>query len=189
MRVLVITPPRPFIDLREAAAQIGLGDDLDHDTQLEGLIAAVCGHLEAPTSWLGRAIGDQVLELRLSLSEVGGNGCVRLPFPPARDLVSVSYLDVGNVERTASLDDLELLDSELAPVAAWPWTDCSPRREAIRIRYNAGYVDVPAPIKLAALRMVGDLFHFPESAAEGTISAVSIPAGVDELLSEYRVYS
>lgn len=189
MRVLVVTPPRPFIELREVAAHIGLGDDLDQDTHLEGLIAAVCGHLEAPTSWLGRAIGSQVLELRLSLSEIGGGDCIRLPCPPARALVSVTYLDAASASQTANLDDLELLGNELAPVASWPWAGCSQRREAIRIRYDAGYVEVPPQIKAAALRMVGDMYHFPESAAEGVISSVMIPAGVDALLGEFRVYS
>lgn len=187
MRVVVITPPKPFVTIDEAALHVGMGDDLDR-LQLERLVAAACRHLEPTRCWLGRAFGEQELELRLSRYEMDGCASVRLPFPDTLSLVSIVYLSADGTEVTASLDDVELIGNEIVPVDRWPWENGSMRREAVRIRYRAGYDTVPDDIKTAVLGMVADMFHFPESVIEGSVSAVRIPTSVENLLADHRVY-
>lgn len=185
MRVLVVTPPAPFVTLDEMSDYLGLGDDLSDRRRLASLLAAACAHIDNPDGWLGRSIGLQTLELRCDAQ----NPCsIRLPSPPVVELVSVKYLNVDGTEQSASLSDLELLGAEIVPLAGWPWVGASSRREAVRIRYRAGYVTVPEPIKQAVRFMIADMFQYPESVTSGALSQVRIPASADNLLSPFRVY-
>ena len=62
-------------------------------------------------------------------------------------------------------------------------------REAVRLRYTAGYEALPAPIKAALLLMCGDLYENRETAVIG-VSASKVPMAmaVENLLGPYRVY-
>lgn len=180
MRTVVITPPAPVVTWEEAEAHLVLDGDVSHQTYVESLIAAATAHIDGPSGWLGRAIGVQTLEARFSLLSCS---VIRLPFPPALELVSVKYLNFSGDEITADNADFELFGDELAPEGAeWTWSGGSTRREAGRVQYRAGYEEVPAPIKAAILMMVADMFRnrTPVSLAASTM--------VSELLQPYRVY-
>lgn len=188
MRVVVIEQPAPAVTWAEAQVHLRLDGD-DEKSLVEGMIAAATAHIDGPTGWLGRAIGAQVLEARFDLLTVGQS--LRLPYPPILEMLSVKYLDAAGVEQEADLADFELFGDELAPQGSeWVWLGGSLRREAARIRYRAGYEEVPAPIRAAILMIVGDLHRFRSSASDMNITPTAIPmsATVNDLLQPYRVY-
>lgn len=185
MRVFVVTPPAPVVSLAEAKSQLkvaGTGED----TLITGYIAAATETLDGPDGWLGRAIGIQTLEARFDLTSFSS---VRLPFPPIVDLISVKYLDATGTLQTADLADFELMGDEVTPAgSSFVWQGGSPRREAARIQYRAGYAAVPAPIKAAILLMVGDLYRFRETASLVQMSEVPMSTTVEALLRPLRVF-
>jgi uncharacterized phiE125 gp8 family phage protein len=197
MRIIVITPPEPVVSWEEIDQHLKLDGNTAEQALITGWIAAATGTIDGPTGWLGRAIGDQVLEARLD-----GFPCGRivLPCPPQVSITSVKYLDDAGVEQTVGGADYELLGRELAlvPNAAWP--SPASRREAVRIRYRAGYIVggteeaplVPAQlqtIKAAIMLMVGDLYRFRDSVAVGTTTAVPMSTTVQNLLAPLQVYA
>ncbi len=185
MRVFVITPPDP-LDLDEVKAHLRVEGD-DEDTLIEAYVAAATSHIDGPDGWLGRAIGVQILEARCDTLTCGD--CIRLPFPPVIELVSVSYLDATNVEQMADLEDFEVMGRDLvASDSNWPWVGGSTRREAVRIRYRAGYEAIPAPIKAAILLMVGDLYRNRETVSAGAMTHVPMSTTVENLLAPFRVF-
>jgi uncharacterized phiE125 gp8 family phage protein len=188
MRVVVITPPTPIVTWEEAKAHLRLDGDSEK-VLVEAMIAAATANIDGPTGWLGRSIGAQDLEVRFDL--VATSSTIRLPYAPVISLLGVTYLDRNDVEQEADLDDFELLGDMLVPQGSeWIWLGGSLRREAGRVRYRAGYVDVPAPIKAAVLMMVGDMHRFRSTASDMNISPTAIPMSttVDALLQPYRVY-
>ena len=185
MRVFVITPPAP-LDLDEMKAHLRVEGD-DEDTLIQAYVAAATAHIDGPDGWLGRAIGVQILEVRCDTLTCGD--CIRLPFPPVIELVSVSYLDATGVEQMADLEDFEVMGRDLvASGAEWPWLGGSTRREAVRIRYRAGYETVPAPIRAAILLMVGDLYRNRETVSAGAMTQVPMSTTVENLLAPFRVF-
>ncbi|WP_109808413.1 head-tail connector protein [Sphingosinithalassobacter portus] len=194
MRVIVVTPPEPVVSWADADAHLKLDGDVTQQAIVEGYIASATEHVDgpvAPDGGLGRALGVQTLEARFDRAEIGSH--ILLPFPPAIELVSVTYLDADGEEQVADLADFELLGRDLIPVgSSWPWSDGSTRREAVRIRYDAGYTTLPAPIRAAILLMVGDLYANRETVTVGaSVQARGIPmsTSVSNLLNPFRVYS
>jgi len=189
MRVLVITPPDPVVTWEDADAHLKLSGDETEKLYVEGLIAAATAHIDGPNGWLGRAIGLQTLEARF-----GGYGCfasVRLPYPPLVELISAKYLDAVGAEQDVALSDLDVFGSDIScTTALWPWAGCSTRREAVRVRYVAGYPEgVPAPIRVAILMMVGDMHRNRVTTQAGAQSAVPMSTKVEDLLAPFRVYA
>lgn len=187
MRVLVVTPPPPAVEWAAAKKHLKLSSDAEQ-TYVEGLIAAATAMLDGPDGAMGRAIGPQTLELRGSARSMGRE--VRLPFGPVSKLVSVSYLTAADESVEAETSDFELLGDYLAPKgAAFAWTSCSDHREAVRIRYEAGYADgIPAPISTAILLMVGDLYRNRETISAVEMHKVPMSAPVEQLLQPFKVY-
>lgn len=186
MRVFVITPPDP-LDLDEVKAHLRVEGD-DEDTLIQAYVAAATAHIDGPDGWLGRAIGIQILEARCDTLTCGAS--IRLPFPPVIEMVSVSYLDATGVEQMADLDEFEVMGRDLvASGSEWPWIGGSTRREAVRIRYRAGYETIPAPIKAAILLMVGDLYRNREAVSAAAMTQVPMSTTVENLLAPFRVYS
>ncbi|WP_404713191.1 head-tail connector protein [Sphingomonas sp. MMS24-J13] len=189
MRTFVVTPPEPLMTWEEADDQLKLDGDEEQSTYVESLIAAATGHLDGPDGWLGRSIGPQTLETRFSL--IGCASTICLPYPPVIDLVSVKYLDAAGIEQTSDIADFELYGDELAPVADWPWSGGSLRREAGRVRYRAGYETLPSAIRHSILLIVSDFFRFRETAAvaPGTVAKLPVFATVENLLAPFRKYA
>lgn len=189
MRVVVVTPPEPFIDLAEAKEHLRVDHD-DDDDLISVLINAATGHIDGPNGWLGRAIGMQTLELVLP-------GFIAdsfvLPYPPAVAIEEVSYEDTNGVLQQLDTSLYEMRDDVIGTAWGQSWPATRSYRggaQAVRIRYTAGYEEVPAPIRVAILIMLGDLYKFRESTvANGSPVAVSIPTTVEMLLQPFRVYA
>jgi len=201
MRVIVIEAPAPVVTWEDADAHLELSGDVSQQVKVEGYIAAACEHLDGPEAEaeLGRALGLQTLEARFDMWEIGCG--LKLPCPPVVDLVRVSYLDVNRQEITVDPSDYELIDRTVYPIAAsWPWEGGYWGREAVRVRYRAGYVKdpdadpivstLPAPIRAAILLMLGDLYANRETVAVGvSATPIGMSTTVEALLGPYRIFS
>jgi uncharacterized phiE125 gp8 family phage protein len=202
MRVIVIDPPAPIVSYEEAVARLRLGGGDGERTDVEAMIAAATAHIDGPDGWLGRSLGPQTLEARASGFDQWRRCSLLLPFGPVITVETVSYIDGAGGVQTVDAATYELLGRELVPAFGAAWPAAGLHREAVRVRYKAGYAagvgadplvaKVPEPIKAAILLMVGDLYQNRETTAAGAASGVSeIPmsTGVANLLSPFRVWS
>ena len=188
MRVSVVTPPDPVVTLGEAKEHLRVLSD-DEDRLIEGMVAAATGHIDGPQGWLGRCLGVQTLEAFLP-----SFGCVSigLPYPPAVAVTEIGYVDGQGAQVVSSTSSYELRGNLVRP--AWPniWPQAAWRGadgETVRIRYTAGYEQIPAAIRSAILLMVGDLWTFRQSATLGSAAEVPMSTTVKALLGPFQVYA
>lgn len=195
MRVVVVTKPEPIVSWAEAKEHLRLSQDLEK-ALVERLVAAATIRNDGPAGRLGIAIGAQKLEI---LTDCFSDD-LRL-FGPVLEIESVQYLDDNGAVQTVPSDIYEVRGDELC--AAWgkSWPYPSSRREAVRIRYWAGYGkrdpndttkwvnDVPETFKVAVLLYVGAWFENREETAIG-VSVAALPdhVGAEALLHPYKVY-
>lgn len=185
MRVVVVTPPDPFIDLDQAKSHLRV-DGTDDDALIEAYIAAACGHIDGPHTWFGRAVGEQTLRATFSEFE---SDLLELPAPPLLTITSIKYDDIDGVEQTVS-SSLYTLDPDGALLAyGGTWPTARDRAGSIRVVYTAGYEAIPAPIQAAALLMIGDLYQNRETTVPGAVNAVPMSATVENLLSPFRIWT
>ncbi|MDO1560415.1 head-tail connector protein [Brevundimonas sp. 2R-24] len=182
MAAVVVTPPEPFLSLDEAKAHLRVDHD-DDDVLIGALIAAACGALDGPQGWLGRAVGEQ------TISETADwfADCMRLSLPPVTAITSIEYVDGDGATQT--LDGaVYVLGTDgrvrLAPDQSWP--SVRAQREAVTITYTAGYATVPAPIKAAALLLLGDLYANRETGIAGDLKPSPT---IEMLISPYRTWA
>lgn len=144
MTVRVITGPAPIVTPAEVP-----GGHADTDTTITALIAAVQAGIDGPTGWLGRALGEQTLEL----TRAGFMRSIRLPYRPVVSIESVKYRDPAGTEQTVDPAKYRSFGDGVAFVFgyAFPPTECAP--DAVTITYKAGYAadKVPASAKQAVI--------------------------------------
>jgi uncharacterized phiE125 gp8 family phage protein len=180
MRVVVVEPPAAAVSLEEAKRHLRV-DHPDDDALITSLIAAAQGHVDGPGGWLGRAIGVQTLEARLS----GMPGCgVLLPYPPLVGVQEISFEGVTIDPQTYRLADSEDRIT-LQRGASWPASGQADG--SVKIRYRAGYVEVPAALKVAILLMAADWYAVRENSVAGSRS--KIPVSAEMLLAPFRMFS
>lgn len=197
MRVTVITPPEAVVSWAEADAHLRLSGYTAEQAFVEGLVAAVTGHLDGPDGWLGRALGAQTLEAKLdSFAAMDG---LRLPYPPLIDVASIKYLDSSGDEQTADPSSYEIRGDRIGLAYGQSWPTPLDHPESVRVRYRAGYVAnpeadplvnaLPAAIRAAILLMVSDLFENRGSVVTGTIaSEIPMQGAVRNLLGPYQIW-
>lgn len=191
-----------FVQVIEPADPFVLPQDIfggsSGDTALAAVISGVTSSIAAPTGWLGRSLGEQVLKWSGSFwPDV-------LPCPPILAITVIKYLDEAGVEQTLSADIYRTVADRLVlkPGKSWPHIACEP--DAVRITYRAGYIDVPAEARQAVilatqhLRDLGSVETFLRSETVEGIGvlnySVSPAAGeairkaVASLLAGLRVY-
>lgn len=191
MIVRVIDPPDPIVSWLDAQRHLRLDGD-DEKAYVEGLIAAATSWIDGPSGWLGRAVGEQTLELADC-----GFGNDRLPYPPIVTVESITYLGSDGLDHEmAEGDFIQLLNGSIAPLLGQSWPSVGDSPEAVRVRYVAGYPvtdadpsvsTVPAAITQAILLLIGHWYRNRETVVTGTI-ATSLPLAVEALLSTYRVW-
>lgn len=164
-----------------------LPTDAAEDVDLGSKISAAREMLEHR---IGRAIGDQVLEIAIDAFPADG---VKLPMPPARAIVAVEYVDGDGVLQTLDplgywLDDWQS-PAWLLPAVGATWPATRQQANSVRVRYRAGYTTCPAPLVEWIKLTVGSMYLN----REGEIIAprASLQAKfefVERLVDRYRVY-
>jgi uncharacterized phiE125 gp8 family phage protein len=167
MGVVVVTPPGLLAELSLAKKHLRV-DGSAEDTLITVYIAAASGHVDGPGAYLGRAVGQQVLEERVAC--LPSLGWV-IPVGPVIGVVSVKYLDPDGVEQTLAPETYRVVDDVLLPAdgQAWPTTLVAP--DALRVRWTAGYAQTPPSIVAAILLMVGDQRIWNRAVIEAATSA------------------
>ncbi|XYD07432.1 hypothetical protein R1A27_20190 [Methylobacterium sp. NMS12] len=209
MRAVVITPAEPLVTVDDAKIWAPvLGED--SEARVTALLRAAQAAIEAPNGWLGRALGMQVLEARFDCFR---DPCLFLPYPPLREVKSLTYRDAAGEDQEVAISDLRVLGvgttaGSIAPIGAqgWPVTEAGP--EAVRVQYSAGYAAADqeaAPIRhavvLAAVQLralsTQDL-SLRSRQTEGvgsrtwTVSEVAyqlVQRSIGDLLQPFRIYA
>lgn len=180
MAVFVVVPPAPLVSLAEAKAHLRVTND-DEDAVITSYCAAASAHIDGPFGVLRRAIATQTLEVRASTF----SAIDRLPCGPVTAITAVKFIDATGVEQDADDAIYQVHDGRfgLSPSGRWP----AVRGDAggVRVRYTAGFAEVPVPIKQAALLLVGQWFRNRMAVNVGNI-VNEMPNGVKTLLGPYK---
>jgi uncharacterized phiE125 gp8 family phage protein len=178
VRTTVIIPPVPVVSLEDAKAQVKPAGDGD-DALIGRMVSAATAYLDGPDGWLGRALGQQTLEVA---GDLFACRTVALPFQPVTSIVSVRYDDTHGVEQVADPASYLFRGAALSPAWGTSWPATRRDEEPVRVRYRAGYGALPEAIRAAILMMV-------EAMYEGTAGAVAFPPAAESLLTPFRLYA
>ncbi|RYE28115.1 MAG: hypothetical protein EOP23_23745, partial [Hyphomicrobiales bacterium] len=172
--------------------------DHDEDDELiEAAIAAAVGHLDGHSGILGRALMPQ--EWCEYASFWPASRAIELRLAPVLEIAEVRSRDGDGVETVLDESAYRLLvPTSSRPIllfgvnVALPALASAP--DALSVTYRAGYEDaegnpaIPAALISAIKLMIGDLYRYPETVAQGAVSAVPMSTTVDRLVSPYRRY-
>lgn len=162
MDLIRSTAPAALLELATVKNHLRV-EHTDDDTLITSLIAVAEQELDGRDGYLKRAIATQTWDWQFenfpSCAEI------ILPFPPLQSVTHVKYYDADNVQQTFSSANYAVYANtyrgylRLAIDAAWPAV--YDRDDAVSIRFVCGYgspAAVPAPIKQAAMLLVGQMY-------------------------------
>jgi uncharacterized phiE125 gp8 family phage protein len=185
----MITPvrteaPAALLTLPEVRAHLRV-DDTFEDSLLEALIASAVNYLDGYRGVLGRCIMTQTWASQHAALET-----LRLPFPDVQSAV-VSYLDAEGDIQTVSAADYRVrtisgqgwltFDDDFSAPALLVGRD-----DAVTVTAVYGSADLPAPLRVAAMMLIGHWYANREAVVVGSAPA-SVPMGFDMLIAPYRV--
>jgi uncharacterized phiE125 gp8 family phage protein len=153
------TAPAALLTRDEVKAHLGVTGTAD-DVQIDALIAVATAHLDGRAGVLNRALCTQ--DWQVFSGQCAGGFVIQ--FGPLQAVTEVAAMVGGVYQALASSAwraqrTLNGVIVTPAPNAAWPAADDHP--EAYRIEVKVGYgvpADVPAPIRQAAILMIGDMW-------------------------------
>ncbi len=189
MPVTVITPPTEPITLVQAKQHLRV-DHSDDDDLITALISAVRLQIDAPKGWLNLALPVQTLEITLDTFPCNE---IKVPWPPLRSVVSIKYDDPDGIEQTLSptrysVDARSQPGWILPDENGWPSTsELINAVNAVRVRFECGHDEVPAPIMAWMLLNIGSLYANRETIVIGQPVA-SLPGHILNMLSTFRAY-
>jgi len=185
MSLRLVSAIGPIMTTAEAKAHLRVFHD-DDDAYIDGLIEATGDHLFGENSWIGRTFAGATWELTFSSFPAG---CVTIPKPPLVSVDNVFYVPAAGGSEVELVGfrtlDVGVRDGGYilpAKGEAWPATDGEPG--SVRIEFTAGYTELPASIRQAALLMIGHWYENREAATEAKLS--DMPMAVDALLMPCR---
>ena len=183
--VRIITPVAiESITLAEVRQHLRLPENEAEDTLLMSLITTARFYCEHYTR---RALTEQTLEVYLD--RFPGADPIELPCPPLLSVTEIGYRGSTGEETILPLSDY-LVDAGCEPGRILPafgtnWPAFTPYPSSpVRIRFIAGYEDLPVSIRLAMLLLIGHWYENRE--ATGTANCV-IDFSVHSLLAPYRM--
>lgn len=164
----------------------------DDDGYLAILIKAARQHIEEVE--LSSALITQTLDLTLDTWPATP---LKLPRPPLQSITSITYTDIdGNTDTVATTvytSDAASWPGRLTlkQAQSWPTVELA-ELAGVNIRFVAGYgddsEDVPEPIRLAMLLMIGDWYENREDSpiVPGVTGTLSMPFAARQLLVRYK---
>jgi uncharacterized phiE125 gp8 family phage protein len=199
MALYLVTPPDldEVLTLDEIKAHLRIDDD--EDQLLATYRAAAIGNIDGRDGWLGRALGEQVWDVKLGSFP---DYAIWLPLPPLIAVTSITYYDAGDVLQTMAAGTNYLVGGAGGQGKAWiipaddkTWPSTSARPESVTVRIACGYEaggspavsTLPAPIKVALLRMIGSMHEQREDIVVG-VTAQRLPSAIQALLAPLRVW-
>ncbi|MCW5692939.1 MAG: head-tail connector protein [Pseudolabrys sp.] len=200
MSLYLVEGPEQDDVLSLADAKLHLRVDFDDDDELiESYVATAIQNIDGRDGWLGRAIGEQTWELRLS--EFCGNE-IKIPLPPLIEVESVKYYDADDALQTLAPGDYEVVGiggfgkARVVLKSGKRWPEIAKRAENVVVRFRAGYPTdggspaaptVPAPILTAIKRQVATMYENREAVVVNA-TVTKLPGGVEALLTPLRVW-
>ena len=186
MGIKVITPVATEpVTLAEAKLHLRLivdpADTTPHpdDAMIQAQISAA---REFAEHYTGRALAPQTLEL--ALDEFPADS-IELPRVPVTAITSIKYIDVDGAEQTL---DAELYSLDDYGITAWvdpaydtAWPETRAIKNAVKVRYTAGYETAPSTVKDAMLLTVAHLYENRQEATSYKVE--QIPMGTKSLLN------
>jgi uncharacterized phiE125 gp8 family phage protein len=182
---VVVAPTWPLVEMEALKLHLRVDDD-DGDALIEIYALAASEKIDGPVGDLGHAFGIQDLELTLANFDRCG---VELPYPPLREILSLTYFDQAGVEQ--ELDPTVLIvtvEADHAVIRMPPDEDfpaVQSRPDAIKIVFRAGYDVIPAGAQAAIMLMVGDLYENRETVGSA-LTEIPMSMTVTRLLGRYR---
>lgn len=180
--VAVITAPDAIVALSEMKLALRV-DGNDDNALIERYIEVATDQVKQYTR---RSLGEETLELTMdgfnavdddalvrlgpgvhtgSHSHLTGKGNeIDLPFPPIMEIVSIKTFDRGNNESTfdANRYQLDQTGGRIYLNEGEVWPDNLRLREAVKVRYKAGYDTVPAIFIQAIYDLVSNMYDCRE---------------------------
>lgn len=183
--VRIITPAAiEPITLAEVRQHLRLPENEAEDNLLLSLITTARSYCEHYTR---RALSEQTQEVYLD--RFPSADPIELPYPPLQSVTEIGYKDSTGEElilpATDYLVDVDREPGQVMPVFGTNWPAFTPYPTSpIRIRFVAGYEDLPVSIRMAMLLLIGHWYENRE--ATGTANSM-IDFSVHSLLAPYRV--
>lgn len=184
---LAVAPSGNLVSTAEAKAHLRV-EHTAEDTYIAALVATAEALIAGRDGFTSRALLTQSWKLTLPGFPLAS--CIRLPLPPLQSITHVKYYDAADAQQTFASTNYHVLIGdtpgrlELKSTVGWPGTYARP--DAVEVQFVAGYgaaVDVPAPIKQAALITLAALY-----AGRGDMGVADIPPAVRRLLASYRTW-
>lgn len=154
MKPIVITPGAQPLTLQDVKDHLGV-NDFASDTRIDTCISQAKEYAEW---YLSRTLMPTTLEIRLDAfpSEI------ELPMAPVSSITSITYIDTsGNLQTVSptayNLDNFHVVPY-IRPIFGGVWPSTRAERNAVRVRYVAGYADaasIPESIRAALFLLVG----------------------------------
>ena len=185
--IKVITPPATEpVTLTQAKLHCRVDHDAE-DSLIDSLITAARVYCEGVQN---RAYVEQTLELTYDKFPAP---VFYLPRPPLRSVESIKYTDKDGTEHIVDSDNY-ITDTasfkgrvSLKYGESWPSVILQPIA-AVKIRFTAGYDEVPQTAKQAMLLLIGHWYVNREGAISGQVNR-EIEFAVNALLGIDRVWS
>lgn len=210
---LITAPTFEPVTLAEAKEHLNLVGDSGQDDWVEREIAAARQHVENIT---GRALAQQTWDWLLPefgywdgtyrfdgtrYPGAAASPAFTIPKAPLLSVTHIKYVDSDGAEQTIGSSDYRVIAPVgpacgyglVDPISTYSWPSIASQRDAVRIRFVAGYPsttgspatadDVPGPIKDAIMLLISDRWENREAQAVG-VSIAENPA-LMRLLDEY----
>lgn len=142
MGYITITPASLAVTVDMVKLNSRVENDIENSL-IEGFIRAATEQAEHRT---GNAYGVRTIEFALDSFP---SSEIQSPVTPLNSVVSIKYVDVDGFEQTLpnaayTLDNYGL-KHWILPTATWP--DTATGANAVKVRVNVGYAEVPAGVK------------------------------------------
>jgi uncharacterized phiE125 gp8 family phage protein len=172
------------VSLAEAKAHLRVVES-NEDALIAGYLMAARQHVE---DYTGRTLSLQTYDYKID-DELSNE--IVMPRPPLVSVTSVSYVDINGTTQTLSSAlyqvDTGVLFGRIVPAYQATYPSIRSQPNAVTVRFQAGYSQIPEPIRQAILLLVSHFYDNRQPVLIGTISS-ELPFSVVVLLSPYKVY-